>query len=65
MTKIGVIGSGQVGQVLAQGFRKHGHDVRIGSRTPSKLSTFTTSSGICISGFLRNQWTHAFKLLSR
>lgn len=46
MQKIGVIGSASVGQTLAAGFRKHGHDVRIGSRTPAKLAEFSKSSGI-------------------
>jgi 8-hydroxy-5-deazaflavin:NADPH oxidoreductase len=46
MQKIGVIGSAVVGQTLAQGFKKHGHEVRIGSRTPAKLSEFSSSSGI-------------------
>jgi hypothetical protein len=35
--KVGVIGSGIVGQTLAAGFLKHGHDVAIGTRDPSKL----------------------------
>jgi predicted dinucleotide-binding enzyme len=43
---VGVLGSGQVGQVLAAGFRKHAYDVRIGSRTPASLSSFTSTTGI-------------------
>ncbi len=35
--KIGVIGSGVVGQTLAGGFLKHGHEVAIGTRDPAKL----------------------------
>ncbi len=35
--KIGVVGSGTVGQVLADGFLRHGHDVMRGSRNPEKL----------------------------
>ena len=35
--KIGVLGTGMVGQVLATGFLDHGHDVMIGTRTPQKL----------------------------
>mgnify|MGYP001202581589 CR=1 FL=1 len=35
--KIGVLGTGMVGQVLASGFLKHGHDVMIGTRTPQKV----------------------------
>ena len=38
--KIGVIGSGGVGQVLASGFLKHGHDVCIGTRDPAKLAVW-------------------------
>jgi len=38
MSKIGVIGSGQVGETLANGFAKHGHEVMRGSRDPSKLA---------------------------
>lgn len=34
--KIGVIGSGIVGQVLASGFLKHGHSVMLGTRDPKK-----------------------------
>lgn len=36
--KIGVLGSGIVGETLASGFLKHGHAVTIGSRTPEKLA---------------------------
>jgi len=51
MAKVGVIGSAVVGQTLAQGFRKHGYDVRIGSRTPAKLSEFSSKSGIAAGTF--------------
>src|ERR1039457_4691741 len=33
--KIGVLGSGQVGQVLAAGFLKHGHSAMVGTRHPA------------------------------
>lgn len=46
MTRIGVIGSATVGQTLAGGLKKHGYDVRIGSRTPEKLAAFSKESGI-------------------
>jgi predicted dinucleotide-binding enzyme len=36
--KVGVLGSGDVGKVLATGFLKHGHDVMMGTRTSSKLA---------------------------
>lgn len=35
--KIGVIGSGQVAQILAAGFLKHGYDVMVGSNHIDKL----------------------------
>lgn len=38
--KVGVIGSGQVAQVLASGFLKHGHEVVIGTRDASKLKAW-------------------------
>lgn len=44
--KIGVIGSGVVGQTLAAGLAKHGYDVRIGTRTPARLVEFSQKSGI-------------------
>jgi len=37
MKKVGVLGSGVVGKVLAAGFKSHGYDVMIGSRDPEKL----------------------------
>ncbi|HEY6084026.1 MAG TPA: NAD(P)-binding domain-containing protein [Nitrospira sp.] len=36
--KVGVLGSGDVAKVLANGFLKHGHDVMIGTRTFAKLA---------------------------
>ena len=51
MQRIGVLGSGEVGQTLANGFRSHGYEVRIGSRSPSKLADFSASSGIAAGTF--------------
>jgi len=45
MSKIGVIGSGQVGETLANGFAKHGHEVMRGSRDPSKLAAWKKTAG--------------------
>jgi len=36
--RIGVLGSGGVGQTLAAGFLKHGRETMIGTREPSKLA---------------------------
>ena len=46
MRRIGVLGSAVVGQTLAQGFQKHGYEVRIGSRSPAKLAEFSRATGI-------------------
>lgn len=46
MNKWGVLGSGVVATTLAKGLHKHGHDVRIGSRTPEKLAAFSSEAGI-------------------
>src|SRR5689334_16070695 len=45
MSKIAVLGSGQVGEVLANGFLKHGHDVMRGSRDVAKLSAWKNGAG--------------------
>lgn len=46
MSKVGVIGSGDVGKTLALGFKKHGHDVLIGSRDGNKLSAWSAEHGV-------------------
>ena len=43
--RIGVLGSGEVGRVLAEGFLKHGHEVMRGSRDPKKLEGWRTAAG--------------------
>jgi predicted dinucleotide-binding enzyme len=43
--RVGVLGSGVVGQVLADGLLKHGHEVMRGSRDPSKLSAWKAHHG--------------------
>jgi 8-hydroxy-5-deazaflavin:NADPH oxidoreductase len=45
MSKAAVIGSGQVGQVLADGLLKHGYEVMRGSREPSKLDDWKKGAG--------------------
>ena len=42
--KMGVIGSGVVGQTLAGGFLKHGHEVAIGTRDPAKLKDWASKN---------------------
>ena len=43
--KIGVLGSGTVGEALANGFIKHGYEVMRGSRDPQKLAEWKTKAG--------------------
>lgn len=42
--KVGVLGSGDVAKTLAGGFLKHGHQVKIGSRTPEKLAEWSAKT---------------------
>lgn len=43
--KIGIIGSGAVGQALADGFLKYGYEVLVGSREPEKLAQWKAGAG--------------------
>ncbi|MGE0161243.1 MAG: NADPH-dependent F420 reductase [Gemmatimonadales bacterium] len=43
--RVGVIGTGNVGDVLANGFLKHGHSVVRGTRDPSKLAEWARTAG--------------------
>lgn len=45
--KVGVLGTGDVGRVLASGFIMHGHEVKIGSREPDsdKLKEWKANNG--------------------
>jgi len=45
MNRIGVLGSGIVGQTLADGFLKHGYDVMRGTREPAKLADWKKKAG--------------------
>ncbi|AIC16379.1 NADPH-dependent F420 reductase [Nitrososphaera viennensis] len=43
--KVGIIGSGEVGQRLGDGFIELGHDVKIGTRDPQKLAAWVEKHG--------------------
>lgn len=45
--KVGILGSGEVGQALGMGFAQRGHEVTIGSRTPDskKLRSWVRKAG--------------------
>ncbi len=45
MKKIGIIGSGQVAQVLGHGFIKHNYEVMLGTRDENKLKTWRETAG--------------------
>jgi phosphoglycerate dehydrogenase-like enzyme len=36
LMKVGILGTGDVGQTLAEGFLQHGHQVMMGTRHPEK-----------------------------
>ncbi len=46
MTRIGILGSGDVAKTLAAGLRTHGYDVRMATRTGGRLDAFSAESGI-------------------
>jgi 8-hydroxy-5-deazaflavin:NADPH oxidoreductase len=45
IAKIGILGSGIVGQTLADGFLRHGYEVMRGSRDPGKLDSWRAGAG--------------------
>jgi predicted dinucleotide-binding enzyme len=45
MSKVAVLGSGEVGQALADGFLKHSHEVMRASRDPQKLAAWKAAAG--------------------
>jgi predicted dinucleotide-binding enzyme len=50
--KVGILGSGEVGQALAAGFVQHNHGVTMGTRDPSKLAAFASRhQGIRVGSF--------------
>lgn len=51
--KVGILGSGSVGQTLGAGFLKHGHGVVIGTREPAKLADWGRANPKAQIGTLR------------
>ena len=51
MEKVGILGSGSVGQHLAQGFKKYGYEVMVGSHHPDKLANFGKEHGVQVGSF--------------
>jgi len=45
MSKVSVLGSGTVGEVLSNGFLKYGHEVLRASREPQKLAAWKETAG--------------------
>jgi len=50
-TKVGIIGSGVVGQTLANGFIKHGYDVTIGSNDQKKRDELKSKTSANVGSF--------------
>jgi 8-hydroxy-5-deazaflavin:NADPH oxidoreductase len=48
--KVGVLGSGTVGQTLGAGFLKHGHQVMLGTRDPKKVQQWLHDTAGATSG---------------
>jgi predicted dinucleotide-binding enzyme len=59
--KIGIIGSGIAGRVLAKAFSSEGHRVQLGTRNTLKAEVVKFKEA----NLLIDQWTPAFKLLKR
>ena len=59
-TRVGVLGSGEVGRRLAEGFRSRGHEVMIGSRDPSKpeLREWVSGAGAGMAGTFTDAAAH-------
>ncbi len=51
MKKIGIIGSGAVGQTLAKGFIKHGYDVMIGTNNSEKKDDLKSATNASVGTF--------------
>ena len=49
--RVGVLGSGDVAQTLASGFKAKGYDVKIGSRDPKKLADYAAKAGVAYGSF--------------
>ena len=49
--RIGILGSGVVGQCLAGGLAGHGHEVMIASREPAKLAEYAAGAGVATGTF--------------
>ena len=49
--RVGVLGSGQVGQTLAAGFQRHGYAAMIGTREPGKLTGWAAGAGVEVGTF--------------
>jgi 8-hydroxy-5-deazaflavin:NADPH oxidoreductase len=64
-TPVGVLGSGEVGRRLAAGFRRGGHEVKIGTRDPDKpeLHEWLSTGGAGIEGGTFTQAAAHGKLL--
>jgi 8-hydroxy-5-deazaflavin:NADPH oxidoreductase len=49
--KVGILGSGVVAKTLGAGFIRHGHEVMLGTREPSKLADWSRETGARVGSF--------------
>jgi 8-hydroxy-5-deazaflavin:NADPH oxidoreductase len=61
--KIGVIGSGSVAQTLGSGLIKHGHEVMLGTRDPSKLKDWQAKNAKAKVGSFADAAAHGEALI--
>ncbi len=52
--KVAILGKGEVGQSLAAGFKKHGHDVKMGHRDPKE--SYADAAKFCEIAVLATPW---------
>ena len=53
--KIAILGTGEVGKSLAQGFTKHGHQVKVGHRDPNE--SYADAAKFCEIALLCTPWS--------
>jgi predicted dinucleotide-binding enzyme len=63
-TKVGIIGSGIVGQTLAHGFLKHGYDVTIGSNDQKKRDELKSKTKVNVGSFEETATSGAIVVLA-
>lgn len=56
--RVGILGSGQVARALGDGFLRHGHDVMLGTRDPTKLADWLAEHDGAAAGSVADAAAH-------